>query len=204
MSAAHEKRLALFDFDGTLTDSDSLFSFLLFFRGNLYFIGKIIRSIPALVAYKLGFVNNSIAKEKLLSFFLKNVDIDEFDMRCKAYCEEKLPSILNASLIEKFHQHISNGDRVLIVSASVENWILPWASQFNVEVLGTRLSLIDGVLTGKFFGANCNGAEKVKRIKAHLDIENYSSIIAYGDSKGDEQMIKLADIVFYKGKKRTV
>ena len=48
------------------------------------------------------------------------------------------------------------------------------------------------MLTGEFKGKNCNGEEKVKRIKAHLMLSEYDEILAFGDSSGDEAMLSLA------------
>ncbi len=202
MSNREKQKLALFDFDGTLIRHDSLFYFLRFFKGNLYFAIKILFSLPNLIRYKLGLVDNSRAKEKLISQFLKGISLDEMSDRCEEFGRDIIPLILNAKIVEKFHQHLSKGDRVIIVSASIYDWIIPWASQWNVEVLATKLASINGVLTGEFEGKNCNGVEKVRRIKVHLKLLDYSEILAYGDSSGDEPMFALADAVVYRGKER--
>ena len=202
MSNNDQQRLVLFDFDGTLTRHDSLFAFLRFFKGNMYFVYKLILALPGLVSYKLGLVDNSTAKEKLLSKFLKGMTVDEFESRCRKFSQEILPKLLNQRIFEKFQGHIVKGDRVVIISASIEDWILPWAKQWNVEVLATKLAARSGRLTGKFDGSNCNGKEKVKRIKAHIKITDYDEIWAYGDSSGDEPMLNLATQVVYRGKVR--
>ncbi len=195
MSNREKQKLALFDFDGTLIRHDSLFYFLRFFKGNLFFAIKILFSLPNLIRYKLGLVDNSRAKEKLISQFLKGISLDEMSDRCEEFGRDIIPLILNAKIVEKFHQHLSKGDRVIIVSASIYDWIIPWASQWNVEVLATKLDSKEGVITGKFDGENCNGEEKALRIKAHLELSDYNDIWAYGDSHGDEAMMKLANQV---------
>ena len=159
-------------------------------------------ALPVLFAFKLGLINNSDAKEKLLSTFFKGTSLDEFRNRCKIFGHEKIPLILNTPIVEKFQQHISNGDEVVIVSASIDDWIIPWAKQWDVQVLATRLASENSVLTGKFDGSNCNGVEKVKCIKSYFTIEKYDRIIAYGDSSGDEPMLSLADTAVYRGKTR--
>jgi len=48
-------------------------------------------------------------------------------------------------------------------------------------------------LTGRFFTANCHGAEKVERLSKLLgNIDDYD-IWAYGDSDGDEDMLSIAN-----------
>lgn len=202
MSSKKEQRLVLFDFDGTLTNRDSLFAFLKFFKGKWYFLNKFTLSLPILISYTLRILNGSEAKERLLSKFVKNVPETEFKNRCTIFGEEMVPKILNKSIVETFKQHIGNGDRVIIVSASIVDWIAPWANQFNVEVVSTKMKFENGVLTGTFDGKNCNGEEKVERIKAHVNLSDYNDIWAYGDSAGDEPMLALANYPVRLGKKR--
>ena len=202
MSGKEKEKLVLFDFDGTLTHHDSLFYFLRFFKGNLFFFYKVFLSLPSLIGYKLGMTDASNAKEKLLSNFLKGLSVSKFGAICIKFGKEIIPAILNQKILEKFHCHISDGDRVIIVSASIEDWILPWAKQWNVEVIATKLASQEGVLTGKLKGANCNYEEKLVRLKTHLELTNYSEIWAYGDSSGDEAMFGIATKVVYRGKVR--
>ena len=101
------------------------------------------------------------------------------------------------------------------MSASIDNWVRPFfATQGigEVEVLGTKVEEKDGCLTGRFSTANCYGAEKVRRISKTLssksDEEKPSGeakkpalsfdrsryhITAYGDSRGDKEMLAFAD-----------
>lgn len=202
MSVKEKQKLVLFDFDGTLTHHDSLFYFLRFIKGNFYFAIIILLSLPTLIGFKIGLIDNSRAKEKLLSNFLKGISLSKFRTKCANFGQEIIPTILNKKILEKFHQHISDGDRVIIVSASIGDWILPWAQQWNVEVIATKLASEAGQLTGKFEGPNCNYDEKVVRLKTHLELSNYSEIWAYGDSSGDEAMFGIATTVVCRGSDR--
>ena len=86
-------------------------------------------------------------------------------------------------------------DKVIIVSASIENWILPWAEKEGIEiVLATQIEVNEEErLTGYFSSPNCYGKEKVKRIlEMYPNRENYI-LIAYGDSSGDFDMLSFAD-----------
>ena len=100
---------------------------------------------------------------------------------------------MNAILSHKKKDH-----RILIVSASPQDWIIPWATQFGIEVLATQLDIQDARLTGRITGKNCNGIEKVNRINQHVNLSEYQQVIAYGDSSGDLQMFELAHEKFYK------
>ena len=56
----------------------------------------------------------------------------------------------------------------------------------------------DNIITGNFITKNCYGQEKVNRIKESYDLSKYDLIYAYGDSRGDKEMLELANNSFYK------
>lgn len=96
---------------------------------------------------------------------------------------------------------LKQGAQCLVVSASVDNWVKPFFPD-AVKVLGTQLEVKDGRLTGRFTTPNCYGPEKVKRLKeAYPDLEcnrDKYYIIAYGDSRGDKEILEFADERHYK------
>jgi len=66
-----------------------------------------------------------------------------------------------------------------------KNWVAPWSDTLHVICLGSLLEVKDGHVTGKLVGKNCNGDEKVCRIKEVVHLTAYDTIYAYGDSSGD-------------------
>ncbi len=62
----------------------------------------------------------------------------------------------------------------------------------GITVLGSRLEIRDGRLTGRLAGKNCNGNEKVCRIREAVTLTPYQAVYAYGDSSGDREMLALA------------
>jgi len=55
-----------------------------------------------------------------------------------------------------------------------------------------------GVVTGKLLSKNCYGIEKANRIQEVYNLSDYKHIYAYGDSRGDRELLELADESFYK------
>jgi phosphoserine phosphatase len=53
-------------------------------------------------------------------------------------------------------------------------------------------------LSGHLKTKNCYGPEKVRRIREVIDTDEYSTIYAYGDTRGDKEMLELANFKFYK------
>lgn len=191
-------KLALFDFDGTISERDSLPDFIVFAVGRWRFVGGLFWLSPVLLAYLLKLIPNHRAKQKLLAHFFAGWSIQQFKQVASDYAVTRLPQIIRPKALKCIRQHLQSGDAVWVVSASPENWLQDWCQSLGIGLLATRLEVDGERLTGKFDGKNCHGEEKVARIKAQLSLESFSSIYAYGDSSGDLAMFKLADQHFYK------
>ena len=190
--------IAFFDFDGTITSKDTLVEILKFAKGKFsFYLGMLVLS-PVLIAHKLGLISNHNAKEILLMFFLKGMSADEFNTICYEFAETKLPGLFRKAALNEIRAHLKNNTRVVIVSASPENWILPWCSQYDLECIATKLNVEDGIITGKIQGRNCNGKEKVKNILKKYNLSHYTKIYAYGDTTGDLPMLSLSTDSYYK------
>lgn len=192
------KKLALFDFDGTITTKDSFLEFLKFHKGNMSFLFGFALLSPYLVAMKLGLIPNWKAKEIVLKYFLKGLSIEDMCKASADFSMKVIPRLLRNKAIDQIKEHQKNGDDIYLVSASAENWLKPWCDQIGIKLIGTRLEIVDGKITGKIYGHNCYGPEKAARIKTQIDLSNYSEIYAYGDSRGDKEMLDLAHHPHYK------
>lgn len=190
--------LALFDFDGTLIMKDSLLEFLSFFKGSLKFYMGIGILSPILISYKLGLIKNWRAKELLLMYFIGGSEVHEFQSICDSFSLNQIPKLIRTEALEKLRYHQSIGDAVYIITASPENWICAYAQHISVKVIATKLEVSNGKITGKLSGKNCYGVEKVNRIRAEINLEEFDLISAYGDSAGDKEMLELAKNKFYK------
>jgi phosphatidylglycerophosphatase C len=193
-----QKIIAFFDFDGTITTNDTMLELIKFSKGKpAYYLGMIKLS-PFLIAMKLGLMPTAKAKEKMLTLFFGGASLNVFNDTCKRFAETKLPALIRPSAINKIKEHLAKQHQVVVVSASAENWVNNWCIQNGIKYLATKLEVIDDKITGKLNGANCNGEEKVNRIKAEYDLSAYKEIYCYGDTKGDKLMLQLATFAFYK------
>ncbi len=185
-----KKKLYLFDFDGTLTHYDSLFDFLKETQAN-YKQGW-LKMMPQLVLAKLGILAKSKVKEEFISFFLKGKSKEELETLAKTYFEKNHQRILRKNAVE-FIQNINPIDDKYLVSASLDIWLQPFAENLGLQLISTQAAFKNSKYTGKFASPNCNYEEKAQRIKNEIPLEQYSEIIAYGDSKGDGFMYELSD-----------
>lgn len=198
METTAENKLALFDFDGTLTCKDSLFELIKFIHGKQPFYKGLLTLFPGLLLYKLKMVSNWKAKEKVLTYFFRGMSSDIFQNYCNRFVLEVMPVLLRKDAEVMLKQLKDHGARVVIVTASAENWIMPWCRSLNIECIASKLEVSNGKMTGKLSGKNCYGMGKVRRIKEYLDLSKYDTIYAFGDSKGDLPMLELATDRYYK------
>lgn len=183
------------DFDGTLTTRDTLLAFIRYAKGATAFWLGFLLHTPWLVLMKLGLYPNWKAKQRVFSYFFGDMNLETFDTLCQAFAKENR-HLLRPLAIETIKKAHSEGAEVLIVSASIDNWVQPFFP--DVKVIGTQVEVRDGRLTGRFLTKNCYGQEKVNRILNYLPDRKTYRLIAYGDSRGDQELLAFADEAHYK------
>ena len=154
--------------------------------------------VPILITTVLGLYARDKAKEKVFTYFFKGLAKTTFEERARAYAKEKLERLVRPLARKRLDWHCRQGHKIVVVSASFEDWLRPWCDSQGFELLATRLEIKEGRITGKLCARNCNGAEKVNRLKAAYRLEEYDRIYAYGNSKGDKEMLDLAHEQYYR------
>ena len=197
-----KKKLYCFDFDGTLTTSDTLLEFIKYAKGRSRFLMVFLMYSPLLVMMKLHLYPNWKAKQQIFAHLFADMRIEKFDALCRGFAEEN-QHLLRPKGITLVHEALVAGAQVFIVSASIDNWVRPFFDIRNlkgVQVLGTQIEVEDGKLTGNFKSNNCYGKEKVHRIAEVLKSFERSEyeIEAFGDSRGDKEMLAFADKGHFK------
>ncbi len=181
------KSIAFFDFDGTITTTDSYFQFLLFCFGWQGVIGKALNILPILFSYAFKFCDNETAKQSITSTFFKGMEENKFDELCKKFIDEKINKFIRPKAIDKIKWHQEQGHEIYLVSASFTKYLKYFAQKYSMKVIGTELEVVDGKLTGWFASRNCWGPEKIERInEAVPDLDTYDETYGYGDSNGDK------------------
>jgi HAD superfamily hydrolase (TIGR01490 family) len=189
------KKLYAFDFDGTLTTRDTLLVFIRYACGTSSFALGFLRHAHLLVLMKLGLYPNWKAKQKIFSYFFRDMSLADFNALCQRFAADNR-SLLRTKGPQLIAQAQEEGADVLIVSASIDNWVQPFFPY--VKVLGTQIEVKDGCLTGRFHTKNCYGQEKVNRILALYPDRNTYHLTAYGDSRGDKELLAFADESHYQ------
>lgn len=190
--------VAAFDFDGTITTKDTMFAFIRFVKGDLYFLWGMFCVSPVLVGYKLGLVSTQRAKEILLTFFFRNESAEKMYEDGSRFCKERMPYLLRPLAVEAIKNHQNQGHICYLVTASLTFWTQKWAEKNGFVLVASIPEIQNGKFTGKIAGKNCNGAEKLNRILAALGSEVIEKKYAYGDTSGDREMLNWADECIFK------
>jgi phosphatidylglycerophosphatase C len=192
--------VAAFDFDGTLTRHDTLLPFLRYLLGDARVARHALFLSPTLAGYGLGLIDNGIAKERVLVQCLAGKEMKALQQEGEHFALYMLPGLLSNRAIQRLEWHQKQGHRCVAISASLELYVRPWAINAGFDdVIATQLeSLPDGSITGKLSGTNCYGIEKVRRLQALLGSTDDYTIYAYGDSRGDMELLSCADYPYYR------
>jgi Haloacid Dehalogenase superfamily, subfamily IB, phosphoserine phosphatase-like len=200
-------KVYIFDFDGTLTTRDTLLLFIRFVCGRWGFVAVFLRYAPLLVLMKLKLYPNWRVKQKVFAHCFGGMTTETFNDYCCSFARKYGSCVLRPKGFATVRKALDEGATVMIVSASVDNWVRPFFDDILTTlsnptafvVLGTEVEAIDGILTGQFKSRNCYGAEKVRRLSAQLPAPREDCyIVAFGDSRGDKEMLQYADEAHYK------
>ncbi len=202
MAEVSKRKIAVFDFDGTITERDTLAPFLLKFAGTTRFLTSALRHAPAMFSAAIGAGNRDEAKEKFLVSLLGGRPEGELVSAGIEYAalvlrEEKF----NADVIERLAWHRAEGHEIVVISASLDVYIQAIAAALGAaKAFGTEIEVESEVLTGRLRGGNVRAANKVKRLEGWLDhsLDHSLSregceIWAYGDSSGDDELLERSD-----------
>jgi len=205
LSAASRPVVAAFDFDGTLTQGDTLLPFLRRLLGWPRLLWVLLICGPWLAAYALRLTSNHRAKARLLRASLAGRTSGEVQRCARAFLQDELPLLWRPWALQQLVQHQQRGHRCLLVSASTGLYMHLVGESLGVDaVLCTEMELVDGRYTGRMATANCHGEEKVRRLNAWLDQAHGTGtapeLHAYGDTSGDKPMLRLAQHAWYRQK----
>lgn len=189
-----------FDFDGTLTRRDTLIEFIRYVKGNKEFLIGFLKHLHLLIMMKLGIMPNWKTKRIIFQYFFGGMTLEKFNEYCEKFAKEKA-SLLRKKGMVAVNKVVMDGDQVVIISASIENWVEPFFRfqvSNNINIIGTKIQVVDGKLTGRFLTKNCYGEEKVRRLLEQYPDRKEYKLVAYGDSRGDHALLDFADEGHYR------
>ena len=189
--------VAAFDFDATLTTRDTVVPFLRRFTTTTRFAASLVphtlRVLPIAVRR-----DRDRLRELATRLVFAGRTLSEIESEAVTHGITITEQWLRPDTTARLRWHREQGHRVVIVSASYEPYVRVVADGFDdVDVVATRLHVVDGRCTGELDGPNCRGPEKLRRLDEWLagsGLDRSSvTLFAYGDSAGDRELLAAAD-----------
>jgi phosphatidylglycerophosphatase C len=191
--------LALFDFDGTVTTTDSFTPFLYFTASRIRIALGTALLAPMIAGYEIGLIAGTRMRAAGAWVCFRGRSEAEINELGARYAE-RLDAWVRPEMRSLIRSHQANGDQVVIVSASLGAYLDSWCRRTGVERISTELEAKAGVLTGRYAHGDCTGPEKARRVLERYDLARYSTVYAYGDTPEDEALLKLANRRFMRGR----
>jgi phosphatidylglycerophosphatase C len=193
LDATGPRRIAAFDFDGTLTVRDTFSAFLQWRSPRWRLAVAGLRLAPAAVAY-VATRDRGRFKTAAFHAVLGRVALAQLEAEAERFAEAEFARLLRPDALARWEAHGLAGDERVIVTASPEPIIAPFARRLGADrLIGTRLEVeADGRVDGALNGPNCRGPEKVARLQAVYGA-GVRPLSAYGDTAGDVELLAIAE-----------
>lgn len=194
-----DKKIAIFDFDGTISTIDSTKFFLKDSFGIIYFIyGYYIRFIHLYIFSKVGLYDFIKLKEMRITFFLRNISIKKFDHLVKKFNKKFFKEHLKRSALNRLDWHKKKNHRIIILSATLQPLLTKWSNANGYTLIANGLISKNDTLTGSFERPDCSYDEKVNRLKEIIDLDNFNYLYGYGDTKSDYSFLDIVDEPYFQ------
>jgi len=193
------QRVAVFDVDGTLLRGDCLWLAARRAKGPVGQLLAALACLPWLIGWQLRLVSTGRFKQQTIAAFGVCEAVSRAEgMGVADWLLDELRADLRPEALQRLRWHQQRGDRVLLCSASPRLLLQPLADWLEVELLCTELGQAQGQWRPRLSSPNCKGPEKVRRLEQHLGPLEGLVIEAYGDSRGDRELLQAAALPHYR------
>lgn len=190
--------LALFDFDGTITDRETMPGFMILaVRPSRLALGKLLL-FPLIVGYKLRIVPGTVVRAAICWFGFRGIPAAELERHGEEFARSVLPAVVRPQAMARIAWHKARGDRVVVVSGGLDLYLRHWSGAHGLELVCSSLQQREGRYTGLYHGRQCVSAEKVRRVSELYPANQFGKVFAYGDTPEDLELLAMADEAYYR------
>lgn len=201
------RRVAAFDFDGTVSRRDTLVPFVARVAGLPRSVGASIAAGWSAVARKeFDLRDRDELKAHMVQRLLAGRSEREVERDAGLYAARLLDRELRPEMVDQVRRHVAAGHETLFVSASLAYYLRPVARHLGMtDVIGVELEVHDGELSGALARPNVRAAQKEVRLREWLGVEAEGpmegiELWSYGNSSGDHALMAMADHAYWLGK----
>lgn len=200
-----EHDIVVFDFDGTITTRDTFALFLRYYAGTPKWAFNIAKLLPVFAAYKLGKIDRHAVKKAVIRRFFAGTLSADVERRASEFAKEVIPGLIRPAAQERLDALLSDpncgAESLYICSASIGPYLRAWASSCGIQekhVMATEMATDNERITGELLGYNVWGQNKVRRIFDQFAPHSVKIREAYGDTRGDREMLHAAEASFFR------
>ena len=190
--------LALFDFDGTITTKETFPDFMRLAVSPIRLAFGTALLAPLIVCYRLGLLPGTLVRAVIVRFGLSGVKLAHVQAVAAEFASNAIPALLRPEAMARIEWHKQQGDTVVVVSGGFDLYLKHWCGEHQLALICSELAHNDGVLSGRYAGAQCVSAEKAKRVQLAYPRADFERVYAYGDTKEDLEFLALADEAYYR------
>jgi len=194
-----DKKLAIFDFDGTISTKDSTKEFLKYNYGIIKFLyGYYFIFSINLVLCLIGIGSFAKLKKKRIKFFFQKKDSNLLIKKSNSFYKSSFQNFLKKDALKRLKWHSKNKHKIVILSASLDIILNQWCKDNKYLLITNKLQIKNNKFTGCFNEDDCSGNQKVNMLLNHLNIDDYVLTYGYGDTKADIPFLNIVDKKYYK------
>ncbi|MBP9022754.1 MAG: HAD-IB family hydrolase [Spirochaetes bacterium] len=190
--------IALFDFDGTITNNDNFTNFYNYSSSlkRKLFITPLL--FPVFILYKLNIMSPSKTRSIVSYLAFKGYSESKLKDKGAKYAKNEIPKYIRKRALDQINWHKQQGDIIVIVSASLNIYLDEWAFSNNFDLICTTLESVNSKITGRYISGDCTGNEKAKRIMDKYNLSFFRNVYAYGDTVEDAEMLNMGNFKYYR------
>ena len=204
-STPNEAEIYVFDFDGTITTRDTFALFLRYYAGPVRWAVKIARLLPTFASYKIGRIDRHAVKQAVVNRFFAGELSADVESRAQQFAAEVIPGLIRPEARKRLKFLLESEEcgpeSLYICSASIGPYLRYWAASCGVHeqnVMSTELAVVGDRIADGLTGYNVWGFNKVRRIFDQFAPQSVKIIEAYGDTRGDREMLHAAKASYFK------
>ena len=193
-----DRAIAIFDFDGTLTRTDTLLHFLRLSQPRVRYLLLLPFYLAMWLCFKLRRASADSTKAAILSTVTKGKTTNEIDQLSLRFVPV-IDSLLRPEAIDRLEWHRRQGHQLVLLTASLQSAVEAWGERMGFDlIIGTQAEVKGDQLTGRFEGKNCKGEEKVRRLSQALPHWQEVTSYGYGDSPSDRPLLGRCTHAYYR------
>lgn len=198
-----ESKVALFDFDGTLVETNLCFGLTKHHLKTKENLGPtfwcLFSHLFLILFWRIGFISTEKYCQRWgqdLAAMLRGIKTERAKEIFTKVSQEYLLPCLRKKVWERLKAHQEEGFLTVLISGSFQEILKIIAEHLNIDfVIGTELEVVEDRFSGKIIPPPCFGRQKAEKVKKFLSGNgfkiNFKKSFAYSDSSIDLPLLEL-------------